>query len=102
MQGGLLGLAESGTCVCVRACVRLLFIVSGDRSITQRDRMLRVPPADDPAISVPQQRSSGVQLRIFPSRAAQGHYFGFLLLKIGLSFTFMSANPTVFKAVMMG
>lgn len=44
--------------VCVRVCV--LFIVSGDRGITQWDRMLWVPPADDPAITAPQQHTAAL------------------------------------------
>lgn len=37
------------------------------------------------------QQSCTVQLGRATHTAAQGHYFVFLLLKIGLSFTFMSA-----------
>lgn len=97
-RGGL-GLGrEWYTCVCVRACClswvhqsarqNALGFPSG-RSCHQCPAAAQQRRA---ALHLPQQ-SSTVQLGRATHAAAQGDYFVFLLLKIGLSFTFMSAQP---------
>lgn len=67
----LLGWAWADTDVCVQVCVCVLFVVSGDRGITQWDRTLWVPPVDDPCyrcITTLQQHQRA--LPTYPSRAA--------------------------------